>query len=117
MILIACIGIFCGCGIICHNFRRQPELSLSVEQLRRTPRTQSSSGSQTRNMANNSTNNSHALESQNPPLIRNESRSSKYDSLLFDDPPPKYEDAIKDYPSEIIVTPNNIQPQIAAIKS
>ena len=108
VILIACIGIFCGCGIICHNFRRQPELSMSVEQLRRQPRgaNANSNATQARNGANNAPNNSNASESQtHPPLLRSESRtSSKYDSLLYDDPPPKYEDAIKDYPSEIVIT-------------
>lgn len=110
VILIACIGIFCGCGIICHNFRRQPELSLSVEQLRRTSRAQNSNNvtSQARNVSNNAPNHPSALESQShPPLLRSESRASsnKHDSLLYDDPPPKYEDAIKDFPSEIVITP------------
>lgn len=105
VILIACIGIFCGCGIICHNFRRQPELSVSVEQLRRPPQRNSNPNAAQARNAPNAPNNSNVSESQNhPPLLRNESRNSKDDSLLYDDPPPKYEDAIKDYPSEIVVT-------------
>ena len=121
VILIACIGIFCGCGIICHNFRRQPELSLNVEQLRRPARNQNtaSNNAHFRNLPNGS-NNANSLQSQShPPLLRNDSHSSssKYDSVLYDDPPPKYEDAIKDFPSEFVTVEMNIQPQMAPIKS
>lgn len=120
VILIACIGIFCGCGIICHNFRRQPELSLSVDQLRRAPRNSvANNNAATVRNTTGASNNSNALESHNhPPLLRSESRSSKYDSLLYDDPPPKYEDAVKDFPSEIVISPDiNNTPQVTIIKS
>lgn len=48
-----------------------------------------------------------ASESRNhPPLLRSASQtSSKYDEgLLYDEPPPKYEDAIKDYPTVLVLT-------------
>ena len=105
VILIACVGIFCGCGIICHNFQRQPELSIHSDQIRRTARQLNPANLNPMRNANNTPNNQSNSESVNHPLqLRSESRtSSKFDSLLYDEPPPKYEDAIKDYPSEIII--------------
>ncbi|KAI7695240.1 hypothetical protein SSS_01521 [Sarcoptes scabiei] len=53
IILIACIGIFCGCGIICHNFRSHPELSNMNNAIRnrnhRYPRRRSNSASRQTN--------------------------------------------------------------------
>lgn len=118
IILIACVGIFCGCAIICHNFRRQPELSIDVDHIRRTTRPNHPAA--VARAANNNTapNAEQAVIIQHPPLLRSESRSSsKYDSLLFDDPPPKYEDAIKDYPSEIIVDSQFNRPSLQVLKS
>lgn len=108
VVLIACIGIFCGCGIICHNFRRQPELSVSVDQLRGRPvRPPNGGAAQARSGGGVNASANNASESRNhPPLLRSASQtSSKYDEgLLYDEPPPKYEDAIKDYPTVLVLT-------------
>ncbi|XP_075676824.1 uncharacterized protein LOC113799524 [Dermatophagoides pteronyssinus] len=119
IVLIACIGIFCGCGIICHNFRRQPELSVSIDHIERyaSGRRQASnhhhgdlhhsnlaSSSRTNN---NSRNNSSDpdMPLTNPPLLQPDSHSisSKYDSLMYDDPPPPYEDAINEYHDSVVI--------------
>lgn len=104
IIIIACVGIFCGCGIICHNFRRHAlDLELNTEHMRRCPRIMNNNVGP--NRQNRTLRNDNSVMEPIPRLLRTESQSSssKYDSILFDDPPPKYEDAIKEYPTEIII--------------
>ncbi|KAF7494775.1 hypothetical protein SSS_01521 [Sarcoptes scabiei] len=122
IILIACIGIFCGCGIICHNFRSHPELSNMNNAIRnrnhRYPRRRSNSASR---QTNDHIITADSSETAGPSLLRagSLSGSSKFDSIIiYDEPPPRYEDAIKGYPDAIVIDSSTIASnQTVAAKS
>lgn len=119
VLLIVVIAVCCGCGILCHNFYRSPMMAMSTEprrsmleiQRNRLRAQQTTSGGIGRLSTSSSRNNGGAGNTAvggSSRTNRNNSdtisTSSKFeDEMFYDEPPPKYEDAIKDYPTEVVV--------------